>query len=551
MKKTCKRCGQEFPIYDEDLEFYKKVGVEVPTLCPACRQQRRLSFRNERKLYHRKCDYSGKQIISIYSPEKPYKVFAQDIWWSDVWDPLDYGVAFDFSRPFFEQFEELQLKVPRLALYQKNVENSAYTNHTENLKNCYLCVDTGDSEDICYSKWIISSRDLVDCYQLEKAELCYESLYSVGDYNCVHIYLSDNCRDSAFLFDCRDCSDCFMCANLRNKKFCILNKQYSEEDYQKIRGEIDLGSYKTLKEFRQKFIEFVDEKAVHRDQTLIQSEDCSGDMIYQCKNVKDSFEVINSQDCRYCYDAGHSKDCYDTYEQAFNCERQYECHACNRGQFLIGCSVSYDVSDCFYSEMCHNSANLFGCIGLRHKQYCILNKQYSKEEYEELLPKIITLMRAPASAGGGRENQEWGEFFPASLSCFDYEETLAQEYFPQGVLCCPKEIKFENTEIYRGPIYEIPDHIKNVDESICSKVLICEVSAKPYKIIPLELEIYKKLGVAIPRRCPDQRHLDRMALRNFRKLVEGKCGNCKKKILTACDLIKQVYCEECYLKFIK
>ena len=34
----------------------------------------------------------------------------------------------------------------------------------------------------------------------------------------------------------------------------------------------------------------------------------------------------------------------------------------------------------------------FGCVGFKHKQYCILNKQYTKEEYEKLVQKIIKQM---------------------------------------------------------------------------------------------------------------------------------------------------------------
>jgi hypothetical protein len=78
--------------------------IPPPTLCPDCRQQRRLSFRNERKLYKRKCDATGKDIISIYSPDKPYTVYHQDYWWSDAWEPMDYGRDFDFSRSAIEQF---------------------------------------------------------------------------------------------------------------------------------------------------------------------------------------------------------------------------------------------------------------------------------------------------------------------------------------------------------------------------------------------------------------------------------------------------------------
>ena len=97
--KTCKHCSASFDITDLDLQFYDKVSpvfnsikypISSPTLCPDCRQQRRLSFRNEKNLYKRKCDLTQKDIISIYSPDKPYKIYEQSEWWSDRWDPLEY-----------------------------------------------------------------------------------------------------------------------------------------------------------------------------------------------------------------------------------------------------------------------------------------------------------------------------------------------------------------------------------------------------------------------------------------------------------------------------
>jgi hypothetical protein len=87
-----------------------------------------MSFRNEKKLYKRKCDFSGKDIISIYSPDKPYKIYEMDFWLSDKWDALDYARDFDFSRTAFEQFDELLKEVPRIPFFQSQNENSEYTN---------------------------------------------------------------------------------------------------------------------------------------------------------------------------------------------------------------------------------------------------------------------------------------------------------------------------------------------------------------------------------------------------------------------------------------
>lgn len=124
--KTCRHCGVSFSITDKDIEFYDKVSpsfggvkyqIPTPTLCPDCRLKRRLSFRNERTLYKRKCNATQKDIISVYSPDKSYKVYHQDYWWSDKWDAMDYGNDFDFNKSFFEQFEDLIKNVPSIALW--------------------------------------------------------------------------------------------------------------------------------------------------------------------------------------------------------------------------------------------------------------------------------------------------------------------------------------------------------------------------------------------------------------------------------------------------
>ena len=79
-------------------------------------------------------------------------------------------------------------------------------------------------------------------------------------------------------------------------------------------------------------------------------------------------------------------------------------------------------TEILYSMYCaQNVSHLFGCVGLRNKQYCVLNKQYTKDEYEKLVAKIIEQMQ---------QRGEWGQFFHPALSPFGYNETVAQEYYP-------------------------------------------------------------------------------------------------------------------------
>jgi len=147
--KKCLLTGKEFFVTDKDIEILHKISptfdgkiyeLPTPTLCPEERQRRRLSWRNERKMYKRRCDLSGKEIIAVYSPEKPYPVYDQAIWWGDSWDATQYGRAFDFERTFFDQYADLLAVAPKLSIYNVKCINSDYTNFTLTSKNCYLSV---------------------------------------------------------------------------------------------------------------------------------------------------------------------------------------------------------------------------------------------------------------------------------------------------------------------------------------------------------------------------------------------------------------------------
>ncbi|MEK7136870.1 MAG: hypothetical protein AAB853_01165, partial [Patescibacteria group bacterium] len=96
MQKNCLQCGQSFEVTESDLAFYEKVSPEFggkkyavpsPSLCPDCRFQRRLMFRNDRYFYTRPSAKSGKELITLYSPDKPYNVVSKEEWWEDDWDP--------------------------------------------------------------------------------------------------------------------------------------------------------------------------------------------------------------------------------------------------------------------------------------------------------------------------------------------------------------------------------------------------------------------------------------------------------------------------------
>jgi len=71
----------------------------------------------------------------------------------------------------------------------------------------------------------------------------------------------------------------------------------------------------------------------------------------------------------------------------------------------------------------------------------------------------------------------------------------------------------------------IPDDIKNVDDSILTKIISCEHKgacneqcATAFKIIPQEIEFYRKMNLPLPILCPNCRYYQRLKQRNLFKL---------------------------------
>ncbi|EKD78246.1 MAG: hypothetical protein ACD_41C00384G0001, partial [uncultured bacterium] len=233
----------------------------------------------------------------------------------------------------------------------------------------------------------------------------------------------------------------------------------------------------------------------------------------------------------------------------------YEAHAGMAGYNLKFCNICADSRDLQYCDCCfQGSSNLFGCIGLKKSQYCILNKPYSEMEYHQLEKKIIEQMR---TAG------EYGEFFPIRYAPFAYNESAAPEYFP----CTPEQVtalggrwQVEDRKQYKVQTYRVLSDSTLVSDDILQALLACQHCQRNYRLTQAELAFYRRTGVPIPQWCPDCRHLQRMQLRNPRQLWQRQCmctqtdhahhGRCSVEFETTFSPERKelVYCEQCYQK---
>ncbi|MEK7180761.1 MAG: hypothetical protein AAB738_00285 [Patescibacteria group bacterium] len=580
--RTCQNCKQNFVIESDDFAFYKKVEVPAPTWCPECRAIRRHIFWAERNLFRKKEALAGKEVFSTYPEKSPIKIYDHDYWWSDNWDPMEYGREYDFSVPFFEQFKELMRAVPWPSRSVQQMVNSDYCNMAGYFKNCYLCFNGDENTDCMYGVAALGMKDCVDFYQCEQSELSYEEFNTSHNYNSFFNIDSTNCRESWFLKTCVDCDHCFGCINLRHKKYHIFNEPYSKEDYVKKIKEFNLGSYQSLAEIKRKVENF--RLAYPRKYVSggFFNTNVVGEYVYRSKNVLYSYQALEMENVRYSQNLSRGvKDCWDYTNWGNNTELIYECSSCGENcknlKFCFDCWPG--VNDLEYSMSCHSSSNLFGCVGLRKKQYCILNKRYSKEEYEAMVLKIKKQMTEMPYVDKNGRVYKYGEFFPLELSPLAYNESSAFDYFPKTVAQVvdfgaewrePDQKEYETTLASEN----IQDHINEISVNILKETIQCAACKRAFRLIERELNFYKRFSLPIPRLCFNCRHSERVKLRNPMKWYKRQCmcagaqsanhqsqlayknfskhfhgdNSCPREFETtyAPDRAEIIYCEECY-----
>lgn len=536
--KVCQNCQKDFIIEPDDFSFYEKMQVPPPTFCPLCRAQRRMAWRNENSLFKRKSDFSGKDIFSGFHPDSPVKVYEKDIWLSDKWDAIDYGVDYNFSKTFFEQFRDLLYTVPLKNLNVVNGVDSDYCNNFTDPKNCYLSFNGKSGEDCMYSNGVSYLKDCVDISHCGKSEKCYDCFWVNS---CSNVMFSSQCESSYDLLFCRDCvgcHDCFGCVGLRKKEFNIFNKQYSKEEYNKKIKEFNISSYENIKKIKETVTEFW-QKFPKKFIEGSNNNNVIGNYIYHSKNVTSSSLVRESENIKYCQylqELPGCKDCYDYTAWGDGGQFVYECSACGIGinSIKFCYNVQENVHDIEYSYMCSGSSYLFGCVGLKKKQYCIFNKQYTKDEYFDLVGKIKEHMDEMPFINKNGVIYKYGEFFPSEFSPFAYNETLAIEYFPLN-----KEEAISNLFIWRDlkeknyiptiKAENLPDTIEEVTNDITNEIISCmcidcnHQCTEAYKITSNELQFYRKMNVPLPRYCFKCRSGERLKQRTKLETIKKVC----------------------------
>ncbi len=551
MKKSCTQCSAQFEVTEDEKEFFKGFTPEIPDpeLCPDCRSQQRAIFRNERTLYKRTCDLCNRAIVSIYHTSVPFPVFCPECFFSSKWDPCEIGQDFDETIPFFEQLAGLYQRAPRLSVMNKSCENSEYGNYVFANKNCYLLSGSHYNEDCLYGVASTRNKDCIDFTRILDCELCYQCILSRGCHSCTGVRHCTDCHNSYFSRDLNGCRNCIFCANLRHKEYHIFNKAVSPDEYKQFIATLRFDTHTGYAAAEETFTKKVQNVFPVRALYQVQCESSEGDDLQSCKGLRRSFSCEESEDCSYGFQLTAAFNCIDCdyigYDRTEWC---CQCIGCTGLFHSMSCCACWHGSDLYYCQYCHSTKNCIGCIAMQQKSFCILNKQYTENEYKRLFELISSELRSKG---------KWGKFFPQDLTTFGYNETVAQDWFSLT--------KDQATDAgYRWqagmedigkvekviPAEKLPESIDDIPDDILNWGLQCPLTGKLFRLTKRELNFYRIRRLPVPHIYPEERHLIRMRLRSRRHLWVRNCLQCGKAMQTtyAPERPEKVYCEECYLK---
>jgi hypothetical protein len=322
------------------------------------------------------------------------------------------------------------------------------------MKNCYLVFDSMESEDCYYGLKVSFAKDCVDCIYTIYSEQCYQCCNCSKCHSLSYAMHCNDCRDGYFLFDCRWCSNCLLCVWLANRHYCYKNIEYTPEEYQKIKEDyldkLQQGEGESIqKEFNARRLTLP-----HRHACNTTVENCVWDNLENARNCQACYDSFEIQDCSYSARLLRASNCHDYESRGDNSTFIYNAIAVGSSSYKVLFAIC-NRGTCNATTYCvfmHGCSNCFGCVGLRKKTYCIFNKQYTKEEYDELVPKIIIHMQTTW--------ERW-EFFPSEISLFGYNETAANDYYPL-------KKNAAQAQWFRRSDYEVPflqvDRILQADE---------------------------------------------------------------------------------------
>ena len=130
----CPVTGLSFTVSERERELRRKLNVDgEPLLHPIARWQHLGAFWQHWALHKRKCDKTGKPIVSVFAQDCPYPVWHKDEWVKHANPP---SAAPDLEKPLFPQMWDLFRSSPIAHNMGTGNENCEYTDDWWYSRNC-------------------------------------------------------------------------------------------------------------------------------------------------------------------------------------------------------------------------------------------------------------------------------------------------------------------------------------------------------------------------------------------------------------------------------
>ncbi|HBR80904.1 MAG: hypothetical protein UW63_C0022G0002 [Candidatus Uhrbacteria bacterium GW2011_GWF2_44_350] len=555
-ERLCALTGEKWLMTDEEIGWYKKFNVPPSKYSPLNRMRIMSGYFIMYNIFYNKHADTGRQMMSTIPPASGFRVLEDKEWYER--DFSEKGISLDAKKSFFDQLYELSLCVP-LPAHDNIVppENSlaflsfgdidSYLVMASRSKRSLVCSNAFDTED---SAEIIMGTNVRESYK---------TMNSSNLFRCQFVQDSWDCQNCYFLFDCRNCEHCFGVANQRHKKYLWFNEQLSKEEYECRLAEVDLSSFKVREEYEKRFADFVQTQAVWPENSNINTQNSTGEYLEDTTNARECYNVRGgsrdidhvtwclgtpSENCAYCGGATGSTDCYYSVGVT-NCHRAF-----------FNMNIVTDSRDLEYCTRCFSCENCFGCVGLRHKKFCVLNKQYTEEEYWKILDDLKCRLLEEGNYGdipGLRfSTQHWSSL----LDLFEIDKATALklggrdfDLVSQGA--DGPEVSLETIL----PLETIPDRLSLDDyENLPGKFYFDPSVGRRFSYMKPELMMYQKLKVAPPRQHPRARIMETYKRSNKPEFFDTVCKSCNKAIRVAKNPAypdRKIFCRACYNTFIE
>jgi len=434
---------------------------------------------------------------------------VRDKLWEYTIDPIDDG-------DFFSDLEKLLQYVPQpQTIHFGENENANYAHCVFASRNIYISFTVIEDVENCLYSFSVKtgSKNIHNSLLVwEHSENVFESKAIIQSSNIFYSRYITNSSNIRFSSNLVGCTDCLFSDNLENKKYCIYNKQYSHEDYVKEKKQI----LQQKEKFDGRYL------AVSNIWNNIWSSEVSWRFIIHSEDIDNG---------HYVYDINHAKNVIlvwwrTTGEHIYNTlliTPPFD-HAYGVMSSWTGCSHIYNSihinwwSHIFYSQLLTNCSYCLGCIWLQNKEFCILNKQYTKEERHRKVDEIFTQMEKSGALG---------KFFPWSINPFYFNDTVAyllnpsitkEEVTAKWYLRRDEPVKVDipaGAEVVKTSElwwYEWFDTAWNrsINPDILKKIIVDD-QWNYYRIVKMEYDFLVKHGLPLPRK----HRLDRMK-ENFR-----------------------------------